>query len=140
MSGRKKLKVLLDTNIWISGILFSGNEEKIVDYTFDGKFQSIIPFQLIDEFKRVMIDKFKLSHDDVLDSINENIQVSEILDVEDFDDIEVRDLDDKHIVKAAKVSQCDFLVTGDKDIKVLGSIEKTKIISSKEFLKILEKE
>ena len=73
MSGRKKLKVLLDTNIWISGIIFSGNEEKIVDYAFDGKFKSIIPFQLIDEFKRVMIEKFRLSHDDVLDSINEII-------------------------------------------------------------------
>jgi len=140
MSGRKKLKVLLDTNIWISGILFSGNEEKIVDYAFDGKFQSIIPFQLIEEFKRVMIDKFKLSHDDVLDSINEIIQVSEIVDFEDSDDIEVRDLDDKPILKAAKISQCDYLVTGDKDIKVLDSIEKTKIISSKEFLRILEKE
>ena len=87
-----------------------------------------------------MIDKFKLSHNDVLDSINEIIQVSEIVDFEDFDDIEVRDLDDKPIVKAAKISQCDFLVTGDKDIKVLGSIEKTKITSSKEFLNILEKE
>ena len=140
MSGRKKLKVLLDTNIWISGILFSGNEEKIVDYAFDGKFHSIIPFQLINELKRVMIDKFQLSHDEVLDSINEIIQVSEIVDFEDFDDIEVRDIDDKPILKAAKISQCDFLVTGDKDIKVLGSIENTKIISSKEFLEILEKE
>ena len=39
MSGRKKLKVLLDTNIRISGILFSGNEEKIVDYAFDGNLE-----------------------------------------------------------------------------------------------------
>jgi putative PIN family toxin of toxin-antitoxin system len=140
MSGRKKLKVLLDTNIWISGILFSGNEEKIVDYAFDGKFQSIIPFQLINEFKRIMIDKFKLSHDDVLDSINEIIQVSELVDLEDFDEIDVRDIDDKAIVKAAKISHCDFLITGDNDIKVLKSINNTKIISSREFLKILENE
>ena len=87
-----------------------------------------------------MIDKFKLSHDDVLDSINEIIQVSELVDLEDFDEVEVRDIDDKPIVKAAKISHCDFLVTGDKDIKVLKSINNTKIISSREFLEILENE
>ena len=87
-----------------------------------------------------MIDKFKLSHDDVLDSINEIIQVSELVDLEDFDEVEVRDINDKPIVKAAEISHCDFLVTGDKDIKVLKSINNTKIISSREFLEILENE
>ena len=139
MPGRRKLRVLLDTNIWISGILFRGNEEKIVEHAFDGIFLSIVPLQLIDEFKRVMLDKFHLSHEDVMDSINEIIQVSDLVDLESYDDVDVRDAEDKPIVKAAQIAQCDYLITGDKDIKVLKAINGTKIISSKEFLKILEK-
>jgi len=46
----------------------------------------------------------------------------------------VRDPSDNHLVAAALQENCDYLVTGDNDLLVLGSINMVQIVSPADFL------
>jgi len=46
MSG-KEVKALIDTNVWISAFIYSGNEKRIVEKAIEGEFQVIIIIQII---------------------------------------------------------------------------------------------
>lgn len=46
----------------------------------------------------------------------------------------VRDPKDLHIITAASEGECDFIITGDKDLLVLGKHKKIQIITPSEFL------
>ncbi len=48
----------------------------------------------------------------------------------------VRDLEDRHILAAAISSNCNFIVTGDKDLKVLKNYKGIEIITSRKLLEM----
>jgi putative PIN family toxin of toxin-antitoxin system len=137
MSG-KKIKAVIDTNVWISAFIYSGNEKRIVEKAIEGEFQSVIIIHIIEEFKRVMLDKFDFPGKDIFDAINEIIQISEIIEFEDLPNVKLKDKADVKIVNAAVASECDYLITGDKEIKGLRKIGKTRFVSPSEFLNELK--
>jgi putative toxin-antitoxin system toxin component, PIN family len=56
------IKVVLDTNIFISGIMFGGNPRKIIELIIEGKIQLCISSEILLEIKEVLErDKFSFS-------------------------------------------------------------------------------
>jgi putative PIN family toxin of toxin-antitoxin system len=55
------LRVCIDTNIWLSGLIFSGVPKKIIDLAFDTKFELISSGIILDELEKNLIKKFKIS-------------------------------------------------------------------------------
>jgi predicted nucleic acid-binding protein len=49
-----------------------------------------------------------------------------------------RDPDDDKFIEAAILGACDFVVSGDKDLLTVGSYQGIKIVSTAEFLKIMQ--
>lgn len=45
-----------------------------------------------------------------------------------------RDPEDDYLLAYALVGKADYLVTGDRDLLVLGSVGKTKIVTAQQFL------
>jgi putative PIN family toxin of toxin-antitoxin system len=72
------LKVCVDTNIWISGILFSGKPSEIVTAAFGKKFQVVLSQVILDEVERNLLFKFKLSRSNTKKLINRILQISDI--------------------------------------------------------------
>lgn len=52
------LKVMIDTNIFISGLFFSGNPRKVLIQALDDKICLILSEDVIDETERVISKKF----------------------------------------------------------------------------------
>ncbi len=48
-----------------------------------------------------------------------------------------RDPDDDHVIAAALVVDADYIVTGDRDLLVLGQHERIQILSAREFIEAL---
>ncbi|MDQ3623269.1 MAG: putative toxin-antitoxin system toxin component, PIN family [Verrucomicrobiota bacterium] len=49
-----------------------------------------------------------------------------------------RDPDDDLVLAAAVAGSCQYLVTGDNDLLVLGAFRDVKIVKPREFLNLLE--
>ena len=54
----KKPRVFLDTNILVSGMVFAGNERKLLDAIIDGKLGLVLSADVIDEANAVLERKF----------------------------------------------------------------------------------
>ncbi|MFO8051293.1 MAG: putative toxin-antitoxin system toxin component, PIN family [Thermoplasmatota archaeon] len=125
-------KIMIDSNIWISGFLFHGNEMKIIlDMIIKG-IQPSICITIINELDLVLSEKFGFSREIVNGVLDVIISMSMIED-EIEDHILLRDQDIR-ILETASSANCDLLITGDK--RLLGKVShgRLKIISTRDFI------
>lgn len=134
---KKPAKIVLDTNIIISGIGFHGNPRKILDSVLEGEIDSVISPILLAELEDVVAKKFPKLKDD-LDLINKKIK-KKFKIVKPTESLAiVRDDDDNRVLEAAVEGKCDYIVTGDRDLLDLKEYKKIKIVKPGEFLKLIE--
>lgn len=133
----RKPRVVLDSNIIISAVVYRGKPRIILDLAFEQRIETITSPALLVEVIEVLAKKFQLSKEE-LDLINEEIK-------NDFAIIHprrtlhiVRDEDDNRVLEAALEGKCDFIVTGDRDLLNLGQFKNIKIITPDEFLREIE--
>lgn len=136
----KSLKVIFDTNIWIS-FLIGKRLRSIRDYITDGSISIIVTEQLLTEIKLVTSrkklkkyfpQKSVLELVEFLETIAINVEISPIHFVN-------RDPKDNFLLDLIDFSQADYLVTGDKDLLEHNPFLTAKILTPKEFDEELEK-
>lgn len=141
------MRVLFDTNIFISYLLKSDKDKTIttiIDAGFENKYQLILPHDIISEFNRKLTEKkylavhiSKLGARDFTEAIT---TIAEKIPVITEPVPEVgRDKKDDYLLAYAMVGEADYLVSGDKDLQVIGRIGRVKIVSPQDFLKKLTK-
>lgn len=134
----KKTKIILDTNLWIS-FLLSRNFNNLDNLIFEKNVQLIFSDELVNEFIEVaQRPKFRrfFSNNDVLELLECIGEYSDFIEVRSSVQL-CRDEKDNFLLNLAIDSRADYLVTGDKDLLTLESIERTKIISISDlFLEI----
>lgn len=131
------MKVLIDTNILISGALSPNGTPfkayiKAVSYPNNG----IICEQNLDELRRIFNRKFpsKLSAlDEFLALALPAIEIVPMPESEDENESKIRDVMDRPILRAAINAKADIILTGDKDFLESG-ITNPKILTAAEFL------
>lgn len=137
MSSSRKYKVVLDTNIFISGILFGGNAEKILHLYGQDRIELVISPETINELL-TKLEKFKVSPQILEDTFYAlDKKATKVLPRKKI--YRSRDPKDNMFLAVAGEAKADFLITGDKDLLILKKFEGTLIISPAEFLKIVEK-
>ena len=134
------IKIVLDTNILISAILFGGNPRKILSLIIDKKIQGFISPFIIFELKEVLRKKFNFSLE-ILEELEELIKEKFIIVYPKKNINLIKEvLADNIILECAIETKADFLISGDtKHILKLKKINKTKIVSANEFLKRFNK-
>ncbi|MEK7634033.1 MAG: putative toxin-antitoxin system toxin component, PIN family [Patescibacteria group bacterium] len=132
------IKVILDTNIIVSSIVFGGKPRDIFSLVQEGKIEAYISSFILYEVKEVLTKKFDFNDEklkEVRQLIKDNfIVISPRISLQT---IKVHLLDNK-VLEAAVEAKADYLITGDKKhILPLKKIKNTKIVSPEEFLKQL---
>jgi putative PIN family toxin of toxin-antitoxin system len=136
------IRAVIDTNILISAFFWGGLPRQIVAAGVKEEYTPIVTQALIDELKRVLnYDKFQKE----LAKRNLSIDtlVAEYQDVaETVDDVEIpedviRDPKDRIVLGCAVGGKADYIVSGDKDLLVLGMYQNIPIVSAEAFLKHL---
>lgn len=129
-------RVVIDTNVFISAILKSGNPAKIVTLWRKGNIHLLLsPFlaaeilTVLDRLgiKSTYIQKltYRLEHQAIQIFPVSNISLC-------------RDPKDNDILSLAVDGAADYIITGDSDLLTLGKIEKTMIMKPKEFLDVMK--
>ena len=135
------LKVVVDTNVFISALLNPGNANEIVDHIKLGHFQFVYPSLLLIEIQRIP-KKPKLSRirqEDIVAILQLITDKGLLVDPEQVPTV-CRDPDDDAYLACAAASDCDYLVSGDPDLLDLLQHGQTKIVNPAKFLKILNQQ
>jgi uncharacterized protein len=133
------IKVVLDTNVYISGFLFGGNSREILNLIIEGKLQLFISDDILLELKGVLQrEKFDFPLDIIHHILNEIEMISELVIPVEKHEVVERDPDDNIIIDCAVFSNSDYIITGDKDLLVLDLYKNTKIVSPADFLDLLK--
>jgi len=131
-------KVVLDTNILVSALLFQAELAGIVDLWKKGRIIPVLSKETFTEFKAVLeYPKFSLTQQEIKVIIEEEVlPYFEVIEVTDNIKGICRDVDDDKFIACAVSASADFIVTGDKDLLDLGKYKSVKIISASVFLKM----
>jgi hypothetical protein len=128
------MKVVIDTNIWISyllGSLLQGMDEKILSKEIkvvvsDEMLKEISEVSSRPKFKNIFTAKRIKELFSLLDSYAIVVSPSQKVNV-------CRDGKDNFLLEVALEGEADYLVTGDEDLLVLDPFHNTKILKPKDF-------
>ena len=132
------MRVVADTNILVSALLFGGTSEQVFLAGLRGDIQLVTSLPLLKEFEKVLKEKFKLRSPLVREIIEEVMEVAEIVEVSSHIKAISYPDEDNRVLECAVDGKAEFIVTGDTGhILPLKEYGEIKILSPSEFLKHL---
>jgi putative PIN family toxin of toxin-antitoxin system len=128
------VRIILDTNVVVSGILFGGSSRELLQLWFDGEFDVVCSPDILEEYKEVLERFGQKRHreliSELLPMLLERIIVIECHSKETYS----RDKDDDMFVNCAVSGNVHTIVSGDKDLLVLNPIGNIRIVNVRQFL------
>lgn len=132
---KRKNRILIDTNIWIS-YLIGKTLAELKEVIENPRIEVIVTEELISEitetFKREHLVKY-FKDDKFTDFWNYLNKISLDIKLSNLPDI-CRDVDDNYLLAIADQTNCDFIITGDKDLLVLEQYKGVKILRFRDFM------
>lgn len=131
------MKVVLDTNVYISVILFGGNCEEILRLAVQGSFELIISKNIIIEIEAVLKEKFKWSKKQITETVSYIKNIAAIINPDISLSVIRDDPSDNKILECAVVARAIYIVTGDRNhLLPIKEYKGVKIITPFEFLRL----
>lgn len=127
------MKIVIDTNVIISGVFFGGFPRKILTSVVGQKITACATAEIINEYEEIVQEMIERKQGHINQSIlTPLIESMEI--IEPVTHVEIcRDPDDNKFLGCAKDSHSLYIVSGDKDLLVLGKYENIQIVTAKDF-------
>lgn len=133
------MKVVLDTNIWVSAVIWGGVPDEIVQFAEQGRITIAMSQELLDELegtfnKTKLQPKLKalgLTGSTVIALIRSSVI---LYPIDELNVPELRDPDDTMVLATAIASQADAIITGDMDLRVLAEYQGIKIMAAQDFI------
>jgi uncharacterized protein len=130
------VRVVLDTNVVVSALLFTGISSKLVALWQDDVITVLVSRGILEESLRVLsYPKFKLSEGDIKGLIQEEllpyvetVKAGRRLPVVD------RDPSDDKFVECAVTGKARVIISGDKDLLSIGRYQRILIQTPAQFL------
>ncbi len=130
------MRVVFDTNIYISALVFPGSlAEKAIYRVLEGKDELFISKAILDELLRVLATKFSKDREELarlavwLSEIAQFVYPKRRIAV-------LRDEADNRILECAVEARAEIIVTGDQEILRLRSFEGIRILTLRKYLEL----
>jgi putative PIN family toxin of toxin-antitoxin system len=130
---------VFDTSVLIAAIITEGVCSKLLRRARTKEFHLIsCPF-IMNEIRRTLSKKFRLSHEEVasvIEPIREAIAqiIEHGLKITNIS----RDADDNNVLACAIAAKADYLVTGDSDLLKIKRYQGIKIITPRDFEELFD--
>ncbi len=135
---KSKPKVVIDTNVFVSGLTFKGKPREVLDLIWRGDIEACISSFILKELEETLKKDFSWDRDQIKNTI-EKIKAKTIL-VQPKNKVSVikENDDDNRILECTIEGKVQYLISGDrKHLLPLKEYQRTKILSPSEFLKLL---
>lgn len=129
------MRVILDTNVLISGVFFGGPPYLILKAWQEGKIQLVVSSEILDEYRRVA-DVLAEDHPMInLEPILEFVtQKAETFSAPPFPSPVCEDPDDDKFLACALASECRIIISGDKHLLKVTGFHNIEVIKPRDFL------
>ncbi len=134
------MRVILDTSVIVSGLISPYSPPaKVVALWQQGTIQLLYSAEIFAELQDVLHRQWlqqRLAHrpNRIPDFLTSVVILGEIISGELDVSGQVRDPNDEMFLTCAALGSADYLISGDKDLLVLGSFGPTRIVSPADFL------
>ena len=132
------MRIFLDANILVSGIIFKGKEHELLTKNKSTFF--ITSEDALDETRAAITEKFPDSTElvDIFLSILNLTIIKRKEYLKKLDDFTtVRDRNDRHILAAAMIGKAEYIVTGDADLLSLKTYNNIPVLQARKMLSLL---
>ncbi len=133
-----KIRIVADTNIFISGIFWEGNfSSQVIDLWRSGKIELVSSLPIAEEIVR-NLRGFKIEMEEESVKEWEQIILENAILVESSEKLDIvkEDPDDNKVLEAAIAGNVEYVVTQDRHLLKLKEYNGIKIMTPEEFLKI----
>jgi len=130
------MRVMIDTNILISSILGHGTPFQAYVKAVSYPNQGVICSQIVDEMRRIFNRKFPKKIPAMERFLTMALQTLELVQIPETkfeQEISIRDVKDRTILRAAIAAHVDIILTGDKDFLESG-LSHPQIKTAAEFI------
>ena len=127
-------RVVLDTNIIISALLFGGKPRQILQFVIERRLHSVTSPALLSELSEILAKKFLFPKNKLLmverkvKKISSVVYPSEIITI-------LRDKPDNRVLETAHTGECGYVITGDKQLLKLRVFRDIGIVTPEQFLR-----
>jgi putative PIN family toxin of toxin-antitoxin system len=130
------VRVVLDTNVLVSALLFSGISSKLVPIWQSGAITALVSRNILEEYLRVLsYPKFRLSESEIKELIQEELlPYVEVVKRKRRLRVVERDPSDDKFIECAVTGKARVIISGDKDLLSIGRYRKILIQSPAQFL------
>lgn len=129
------MRIVMDTNVFISGIFFSGPPARILRAWQNQDLQIVISQEIIFEYQRVAKElSSQYPTVDILPIIEMVTIHGEFVDTKGIHITICEDPDDNKFIECAIAGYCTEIVTGDKHLLKLKSFKGVNVLSPRSFV------
>ncbi|PSR18889.1 putative toxin-antitoxin system toxin component, PIN family [filamentous cyanobacterium CCP3] len=133
------MKVVIDVNVWVSGLLWGGAPGQVLTMAYAQQITSCVSGELLLELKITLErekfrDRLQLRNLTPAKAVAIAKAVSETVELTAVSIPELRDPADLKIAATAIASGATYLVTGDQDLLVLRTFQNIFIVTPNQFL------
>ena len=130
----KRFRIVLDTNVIISGILFGGIPRSILNMLISGQHDFFLSIAIIEEIREVLNrPKFGFDSGNAMLVAEELHSLCAIVRPTRSVNVLIDDPDDNKILECAVEANAEIIISGDSHLLSLGSYEGIKILTPKQF-------
>ena len=131
------LKVVLDTNVLVSGLNFGGSKPaEILDQVVFGYIHNCVSSHIINEARMILVRKFNWAEQEAEAASFWLKTFSELVNPDFRLAVITQDDPDNRILECALKAKAEYIITGDHHLLNLQIYQDIKIVNPATFLKI----
>ena len=129
------LKVVMDTNVFVSGVFFSGPPYQVLNAWQSGEFELVVSQEILDEYRRVgeilAKERPKIDLNPILNFVIEHARVYKSAKLKEPI---CEDPDDDKFFACALAGGSKIIVSGDKHLLKVSGYEGIEVLKPRDFM------
>ena len=135
------VKVVLDTNVYISAILFGGKPERIISMARSSEIELLISPDILAEVAKVLRAKFAWTDEQIRVTLAEITSITTLITPKIALKVIAEDKADNMFLACALAGGAEYVVSGDtRHLQPLKEYQGIRILSPAEFLPIITRD
>lgn len=129
------MKIVLDTNVFISGIFFGGHPSQILKFWKESRIKIILTESILEKYKRVGRELSAKYPSINIEPIIELFTIyAEFVETKDISVNACEDPDDNKFIECAIASHSKLIVSGDKHLLKMSGYKNIEVLKPRDFI------